>query len=372
MKRRGIGVGAWHRDSPLCHTGVETAGENKHFYRSALPQNAGSVRRSRLWQAVLRAPAGGDRDGRLMKVFVLGGTGAIGRPAIDALVAAGHEVRALARTRERAVQLTESGARPVEVSMFDLPGLTRALDGHDAVVNLASAMPSTLQFVRLGAWRSTQRIRTEGSANVVDAALAADVGILVQESVAMIYADQGGAWIDESAAVDHYPMARGNHAAEASAERFTAAGRTGIILRLGFFYGPGARHAERFLALARVGVVPMIGHPDGYLSSIHVVDGGKAVADVLPATAGAYNVVDDEPLTKRDYAAALAHAAGHRPWLRAPGRAARLLGHRTTSLTRSIRATNHKLTSATSWAPRFPSAREGWAATAAALAGRRR
>lgn len=256
--------------------------------------------------------------------------------------------------------------------MFDVAELTRALEGHDAVVNLASAMPSTLQFARLGAWRETERVRTEGSATVVAAALAADIGVLVQESVAMLYADRGDGWIDETGAVDHYPTARGNHAAEASAQSFTAAGRTGITLRLGLFYGPGARHSEQFLAAARLGVVPVFGRPGGYMSSIHVADGGRAVASVLSATAGVYNVVDDEPLTKRDYAAALARAAGRRPWLRAPGSAAQLLGHRTTSLTRSIRVSNAKLRSATGWTPEFPSAREGWRATAEALSNRGR
>ena len=306
-----------------------------------------------------------------MKVFVLGGTGAIGRPAVAALARAGHDVSALARSSVRANELATRGARPVEVSMFDLPALTRAVAGHDAIVNLASAMPSTLQFVRLGAWAETLRVRSEGSANVVDAALRADVGILVQESVAMIYADRGRAWISEDAAVDHYPMAAGNHAAEANARRFTAAGGTGIVLRFGFFYGPGARHSEEFLALARRGIVPVLGPPDGFLSSIHVADGGRAVPPVLSAVAGVYNVVDDEPLDKRSYADALARAAGTRPWLRGPGRLSSVLGHRTTSLSRSIRASNHKLRSATGWEPQFPSAREGWADTAADLSDQR-
>ena len=102
----------------------------------------------------------------------------------------------------------------------------------------------------------------------------------------MLYRDQGSAWIDEGSPVDHYPTAVGNHAAEASARRFTAAGRVGVVLRFGLFYGPGARHSEQFLALARRGVTPLIGHPDGYLSSIHVEDGGRAVAAALDAPAG--------------------------------------------------------------------------------------
>lgn len=308
----------------------------------------------------------------LVRTFVLGGTGAIGRPAVRALVAAGHDVSALVRTPQRAAEVEALGARPVDVSLLDRGELARAFAGHDAVVNLASAMPSTLQFVRLRAWRDTQRIRTEGAANVVDAALDAGTRVVVQESVAMLYRDHGACWIDERGPTDRYPMAQGNHAAEAAVRRFEAAGGTGIVLRLGFFYGPGARHSEQFLALARRGVVAMFGHPDGYVSSIHVDDGGRAVAAVLGASSGIYNVVDDEPLTKRAYADALATAAGRRRWLRAPGRIARLLGHRTTSLTRSARVSNNKLTSSVGWSPQFSSAREGWLATAAALAHERR
>jgi nucleoside-diphosphate-sugar epimerase len=299
-----------------------------------------------------------------VKVFVLGGTGAIGRPAVDALVAAGHAVTALARSPQRAAELAARGARPVEASIFDVDGLTRALDGHEAVVNLASAMPPTWQFTRLRAWRPTERVRTEGSATVVDAALRVGVGVLVQESVAMIYADRGADWIDESGAVEEYPMARGNHAAEASANRFTAAGGSGVILRLGLFYGPGARHSEQFLALARLGITPVLGRPGDYLSSIDVADGGRAVAAALAVEAGVYNVVDDDPVTRREYADALARAAERRSRLRAPGRTARALGHRTTSLTRSIRVSNRKLRSATSWAPELPSVREGLVAMA--------
>jgi nucleoside-diphosphate-sugar epimerase len=103
------------------------------------------------------------------------------------------------------------------------------------------------------------------------------------------------------------------------------------------------------------------------VSSIHVADGGAAVVAALQAPAGTFNVVDDEPLTKRAYAHALAHAARTTAWIRAPGRVALLLGDRSTSLTRSLRVSNARFRSVTGWAPRYPSAREGWMATAAAL-----
>ena len=166
---------------------------------------------------------------------------------------------------------------------------------------------------------------------------------------------------------DEYPMAEANLAAEANAGRLPEGGGTAVVLRFGWFYGPGATHSEQFLALARRHICVQMGRAHGYVSSIHMTDGGAAVAAALDAPGGTFNIVDDEPLTKRAYAAALAEAAGARPWLRVPGAAGSLLGDRSTSLTRSLRVCNNKFRSATGWAPRYPSVREGWIATAAAL-----
>lgn len=299
-----------------------------------------------------------------MRVFIAGGTGAIGRHTVPALVRAGHAVTALARTPGKAATLAEQGATPVTVSLFDRAALAEALAGHDAAVNLATAVPAMSRFMSAAAQRANERVRREGSAALVDAALRAGVGRVVQESVSMVYRDQGGRWIDEDAPVDRYPMALGNLAAEAAAARFTEAGGVGIALRFGWFYGPGAAHSEQLLDLARRHVCVMLGRPDGYLSSIHVADAAHAVVAALTAPAGTYNVVDDEPLTKRAYADALARAARTPIRVRVPGRGALLFGDRLTSLTRSLRVSNARLRSATGWAPRYPSAREGLAAFA--------
>lgn len=305
----------------------------------------------------------------VVRVFVTGATGAIGSHAVPALVGAGHEVSALARTPAKAAALRAQGATPVEVPIFDRSALTEVFVGHDAVVNLATAIPPMAKFMSVQAWAANQRVRTEGSAAVVDAARAAEVGRVVQESVCMLYADGGGKWLDEDAPTDRYPMAEGNHAAEANTARFGQAGRTGVVLRFGWFYGPGAAHSEQMLGQARHHVILTLGDHGGYQSSIHMADAGAAVAAALDVHGGVYNVVDDEPLTKRDFAAALAVAAGCRPWVRGPGRAALLFGDHLTSLTRSVRASNTRLRSASGWTPRYPSAREGWLATAQALAG---
>jgi nucleoside-diphosphate-sugar epimerase len=299
-----------------------------------------------------------------MKVFVTGGTGAIGGHVIPALISEGHTVSALARTPEKAAVLAEQGATAVLVSIFDRSALTMAVAGHDAIANLATAIPPTTRFMRARAWQENDRIRTEGSAAVVDAAIAAGVPRVVQESVSMLYRDRGSSWIDEDMPVDEYPLARANLAAEANLNRFSAGGGTGTVLRFGWFYGPGAAHSEQMLGMARRHIGSVLGPPESFLSSIHLVDAAAAVVAALRAPAGTFNVVDDEPLTKRDYATALAAAVGKNMWVRGPGRAAMLFGDRLTSLTRSLRVSNARLRGITGWEPRYPSAREGWIAAA--------
>lgn len=302
-----------------------------------------------------------------MKVFVIGGTGAIGWHAVSTLLAKGHEVSVLARSADKAEQLRTRGATPVSLSIFDLTAMITAFQGFDAVINLATSIPPMGQFMRTAAWRENTRIRTEGSATITDAALAAHVKRLVQESVCMLYPDAGDAWVTEESPPERFPMSIPNLTAEDNTRRFTRSGGIGVILRFGWFYGPGAKHSEAFLRLARRGLCVQMGAAHGYVSSIHMVDAGTAVEASLSVPADIYNVVDNEPLTKRDYAIALAAAAGRSWYLRLPGRAALLLGNRSTSLTRSLRVSNQRFRNATGWEPQFPNARKGWAATAAAL-----
>lgn len=304
-----------------------------------------------------------------MRVFVTGGTGAIGGYAVPALIGAGHAVTALARTEAKATALRARGATPVLVSLFDRAALSDAFAGHDAVVNLASALPSTSRFIFRSAWKAGERVRCEGSAAVAGAAVAAQVPRLVQESVVMFYRDGADQWIDEHWPTDHYPVAVGNHAAEGNARRFGDADRTAVILRFGVFYGRGAAHSEQIMGMARRHIGFQAGRPQSYVSSIHLADAADAVVEALAAPAGTYNVVDDEPVTARDNALAMAAAVGVRPWLSGPGRLALLLADRTTSMTRSLRVSNARFRSSTAWRPRYPSVREGYRAMAHAQQG---
>jgi nucleoside-diphosphate-sugar epimerase len=301
-----------------------------------------------------------------MRVFLTGGTGAIGVHAVPALIAAGHEVTALARTEEKASQLTGAGARPVNVSLFDTAGLTAAFGGHDAVVNLATSIPPPTKFVFARAWRSNARIRSEGSTAVTDAALAAGVPRLIQESISMVYPDSGDAWIDESVPLDVFPIVQTTPIAEGNVQRFTDAGRIGVLLRFGLFYGPNSEQSQQMLQFARLHFGIRLGKASGYFSSIHLTDAASAVVAALTAPAGVYNVVDDEPVTKREYGQAISAAVGKRAWITGPGRLSLLAGKNMSSVNRSLRVSNQRFRTATGWSPRYPSVREGWAATASA------
>src|SRR5688572_15245811 len=105
--------------------------------------------------------------GGQVKTFVAGATGVVGRRAVERLVAAGHDVTAVARTAEKADLVRALGARPVTVDLFDRDALVAAVAGHDVVVNLATHIPAFSQAALPGAWKENDRIRGEASRNLV-------------------------------------------------------------------------------------------------------------------------------------------------------------------------------------------------------------
>jgi nucleoside-diphosphate-sugar epimerase len=296
-----------------------------------------------------------------MKVFVTGATGVAGTSAIPHLLAAGHQVSAVSRSAEKAETIRSWGATPVAVDLFDPADVMVALKGHDAVCNLATHIPPLSRASRSAAWKENDRIRTEASRNLVDAALATDVVRFVQESIAFLYPDCGDTWIDEATE----PSPTGGTAsaleAEANLGRFTAAGRDGVILRFAQFYGPLASHTLDAISMARkFGLAPTVGDPHGYTSSINLIDVGTAVAAALTVPAGLYNVGDDEPVRRTDLHGAVATALG-RKRLHQPGKLiAKVGGDATAAVARSQRVSNRLFKEATGWGPTVRSALDGW------------
>ena len=297
-----------------------------------------------------------------MRVFVTGGTGAIGRFAVPQLVDAGHEVTALARSSEKASQVEAAGARAATgVSLFDRDALQAAFAGHDTVLNLATAIPRPSQMWRTSAWAMNDSIRSEGSTAVVDAAIAAGVGRLVQESITFGYRSNGDDWITEETPDDMPDAYASLVVAERNAARFREHGDS-VVLRFAAFYGPGSEQTAMVVRMARAHVAVTFGSKHGFQSNIHLEDAASAAVAALGAPSGTYNVGDDQPMRKRELADAIAAEVGASVWLHSPGRLVRLVGSGMLALLRSQRISNRKLRDATGWEPRYPSARDGYAA----------
>ena len=302
-----------------------------------------------------------------MRVFVTGATGVVGRRAVPLLVAAGHEVTAVGRNPEKRRQLERAGALSVALDLFLRDDVQSAVAGHDAVVNLATHIPPGMQTLVPWLWRENDRVRKVGSAILSEAARAGGVGRFIQESFAPIYPDFGDRWIDESTPLEPVRFNRSVLDAERSAEQFRVGGGAGIVLRFGAFYGPDADHVLDLIKMIRRGWAAMPGPSQSFVSSVSHDDAASAVVGALEAPSGTYNVVDDEPLTHRDYVDALAAALGVPAPQLPPAWAARLFGPVGQLLARSLRISNGKLKRETGWQPKYPSVREGWRAVVAEL-----
>ena len=303
-----------------------------------------------------------------MQIFMMGATGVIGRRAVPLLLERGHALTIATHTSRSPSVPWIRDVRVRQVDLFDVAGLTSAVAGHDTVINMATHIPSSvLAMTTPWGWRTNDRIRREGSRNLVRAAVANDVQRLIQESVALTYPDSEDRWIDERVPIDPARYNRTVADAEHSAEQFRSAGGSSVILRFGTFYGPDSTQLPLMIRALRWGVVPMPGSSRGYISSVSHDDAAGAVVSSLTAPSGTYNVVDDEPVTRQTYFRELAALIGApRPHF-LPRCMRFLFGVVGEPMSRSLRLTNARLKRATGWAPRYPSICVGLPATFAEI-----
>lgn len=301
-----------------------------------------------------------------MRIFVAGATGEVGRKVVPLLIAGSHEVTAVGRTPEKRAMLKYLGATPVEVDLFEPDAIKTAVAGHDVVINVATSIPSTSRMFLPAAWHENDKIRRTASANLVDAAIASGAKRYIQESFALIYPDHGDEWIDESLPPEPTSYNHSVLDAEASADRFTQSGQTGVVLRFAAFYGTDPQ-TQDIIRFVQRGWAPLPGSADACFSAVSHDDAASAVIAALNVPAGIYNVVDDEPMDRREYFNALAQALGVAPPKLLPGWASKLFGPLGETLARSLRISNRKLRTTSGWSPKYPSVREGWRAVIAAV-----
>ena len=238
-----------------------------------------------------------------MKVFVAGATGAIGRPLVSALIAAGHEVIGLTSTDAGLQILKEKGASGVVANALDAQAIDAAMAKvkPDAIIEELTALPKdyTPQEMRAAADRD-RRLRLEGGRNVQKAARAAGAKRYIVQSTGFFYAYGPGL------ATETDPLAlSASPAVSASVRTYTQVEERvlkepdleGVALRYGFFYGPGTYHADNgsISNQVREQKYPVIGSGQGVFSFVHVEDAAAATVAALECSPGIYNVVDDKP-----------------------------------------------------------------------------
>jgi nucleoside-diphosphate-sugar epimerase len=252
-----------------------------------------------------------------MKILIAGGTGAIGRPLVAELQAKGHSIVALTRSAEKAQALLEQGIEPAIADVFDADAVKAAVLSArpEIVIEQLTALPKTYTSESMRAAAPfNRRIRLEGGANVLAAAQAAGVRRYLRQSIAF-WAGPGPGLADEDTplALDASPAVAADIRVVAEIERrlLEAQDIEGIVLRYGFFYGPGTWfHSDGDVAeQVRKRQFPIIGNGDGVWSWLHVEDAAIATARAAEhGNPGIYLITDDQPLAVRQWLPAFAES----------------------------------------------------------------
>jgi 2-alkyl-3-oxoalkanoate reductase len=304
-------------------------------------------------------------------VFVAGASGAIGRPLVPMLVQAGHEVTGTTRSDQRAEAIRAAGATPAVVDALDAEALRQAVEqaAPEVIVHQLTALPHRFEPRRKDLYDATNRIRREGTSNLLDAARAAGARRFLCQSIAFAYRPGARPEVmDEETPLAlgaPPPFGEGVRAIDEMERAVLGAENLeGLVLRYGWFYGPGTFFAEDGSTAADVRRrrFPIIGKGAGLFSYVHVDDAAAAtVAAVERGAPGVYNVVDDEPAAMRDWLPAYAEAIGARPPRRVPVWLARLIaGRMAAGIEVQPGASNAKAKRELGWQPRWASWRDGF------------
>ena len=307
-----------------------------------------------------------------MKIFLAGATGVIGRRLTPLLLEAGHEVTGMTRSPAKVHGLRATGAEAVICDVFDGEALQAAVTAAapEVVIHELTDLPQNVDPRKMAEQAAgNDRLRVEGTRNLVAAAIAAGSRRMVAQSIAFAYAPIGERTKSEDDPLYDdapWPWSRSVKALHELEGAVThAAGIEGLVLRYGFFYGPDTGYASDgyYAGEVRKRRFPVVGSGEGTFSFIHVDDAAAAtLAAVERGAPGIYNIVDDEPAPIKEWLPYYAEALGARKPFRVPKLIARFAaGSYTAQMATALRgASNERSKRELGWAPRYSTWREGF------------
>ncbi len=305
-----------------------------------------------------------------MRVLVAGASGVVGRSLLPVLVKAGYTVFGMNRSADKRGQVEAMGAEQITADALDRQAVIGAAARvrPDIVIHELTAIPLALDLRKFEQqFALTNRLRTEGTANLLEAALAAGARKFIAQSYAgWPYARVGGPVKTEDDPLDPNPpdVFRTGLAAIRYLESAVpqAKGIEGVVVRYGAFYGPGTSGAW-MLDQVRKHRLPIIGNGGAVWSFIHIDDVASAtLAAVENARPGIYNIVDDDPAPVSVWIPELAKIVGAKPPMHVPVWIARFMVGEAgiIMMTEARGSSNQKAKSTLGWTPRWKSWREGF------------
>jgi nucleoside-diphosphate-sugar epimerase len=296
-----------------------------------------------------------------MNVFVAGGSGAIGVPLVRALVAAGHQVTALTRSKSKQNDLQALGASVAVGDALNRDALIAAVLAARPthVIHQLTALPKDGPR-RPADLVATNRLRIDGTRNLLEAAIKAGARRLIAGSFA-IGSDRGPA----SPLPSDDPAAAGVRSMESQVLDANARGSIeGIVLRYGLFYGLETASTVKMIDMVRKHRLPVVRGDAGQLPLVYIDDAVAATVCALDkgAPGGAYDIVDDRAVSMTEFVEALAQFTGSAKPFRVPGWLPRLVAPYMARMT-SIRMplSNARAKAELGWRPKYPTLRDGLA-----------
>src|SRR5262249_45921567 len=306
----------------------------------------------------------------VMRVFVAGGSGVMGRRLVPQLAARGHRVTATTTSSAKLDLLAQLGAHGVVMDGLNAVSVGEAVAKArpDAIVHqmtaISPAHAGKPDMKHIDRWfATTSRLRTEGTDHLLAAAEATGVSHFVAQSYASWNGIRQGGWVKtEDDPLDPEERTAAHAVMEAIRHVEDAVGKAGgAVLRYGSLYGPGATDDQ--VELVRKRQFPLVGRGTGYISWVHLDDAASAtVLAVEQKVRGVFNIVDDEPAPASEWLPYLAAGAGAKRPVRFPVWVARLLAgdQAVVMMTEGRGFSNAKAKRELGWQLRYPSWRQGF------------